>query len=565
MIAFCFSRPISPSSSLLSSAFRNGWCSQPAASSASAAGSSSFRTARANSSSRAAGAAHSIPAFDPVRTGPAASGVGSYAAAQAASEERRRLEQGTYASSSGGSGGSSGGSTRRPVSGGGTSSSPPLSKTEEAQRERRLGSGVTGSDGTGGANGGGYGGVSSSAEDSLAGSTLRLAGRDGPAMNGKSSVSGDGVLVVSSASAGSKESEGQGGEGPAVTEAVPKAQAESPVTKGVVSTTDGGYVSTVQGAHSVAAAGPGESAAAGESRRAVDKEGQHSGDDKSRERGGSEVSSLPPPPSSTTSPSTAQCSATAGGGALAGVASAKPTEAATAAAPGFGIKEDGEGAGKVVCFAGTGEKEGPASNDKPASSAPAPALQESTTDVPHLGRDDFADAKSGTGVLFQPSMPVAQGEVEEQGGFVGGGGGGEGDLSNSAYLGDMDEDELAQESDRLKRESNRAQRDAETVTEEMKEEVRVDASLHPSARYVGVLSLVMCRLCRQSACVRWAQAVGVRHGRLRVCLGFGQRLSTSPSPLEQSSSSFFVYISHCDNARPSSWPAKPRILCFEVP
>ena len=63
---------------------------------------------------------------------------------------------------------------------------------------------------------------------------------------------------------------------------------------------------------------------------------------------------------------------------------------------------------------------------------------------------------------------------EEQGGFRVGGeeddeGGG---LMSSAYLGDMDEDELALESERLKRESNKAQRDAETVTDEMKEEVR---------------------------------------------------------------------------------------------
>eukprot|EP00903_Cladosiphon_okamuranus_P014772 g13687.t1 len=446
---------------------------QPAASSASAAGSSSFHTARANSSSGAP-AAHSIPAFDPVRTGPAASGVGSHAAAQAASEERRRLEESANGSGGGGSIGNGGGSTTRPVPGGGTSLSPPSSKTGQARHERRrLGSGAAGADGAGGADGGGYGGLSSSDEDNLAGSAFRPPGRDGPVMDEKSSVSGDGVLTVSCASAGSKEFEGQGGGGTAISEVGPKAQAESPVTKGVVSTIDGDKCSTDQGARSAATAASGESSAAAavagdESRRAVDEEGQHSGDNKPTERGGSGVSSLPPPPP-TASPYTTQGSATAGEGESAGVASAEPMAAATPAAPRFG-REDGEDEEMAVRFASTGEGEDPTANGKPASAAPA--FGENASDVPPLGGDDFTGTGGGTGVLF-PSMPVAQGMVEEQGGFVGGGGEGGGieGVSSSAYLGGMDEDELARESDRLRRESNRAQRDAETVTEEMKEEV----------------------------------------------------------------------------------------------
>ncbi|CAM9833201.1 unnamed protein product, partial [Ectocarpus sp. 13 AM-2016] len=41
----------------------------------------------------------------------------------------------------------------------------------------------------------------------------------------------------------------------------------------------------------------------------------------------------------------------------------------------------------------------------------------------------------------------------------------------TSHLEGMDEDELEEESEKLKREGNKAQRDAETVTEEMKEEV----------------------------------------------------------------------------------------------
>lgn len=62
-------------------------------------------------------------------------------------------------------------------------------------------------------------------------------------------------------------------------------------------------------------------------------------------------------------------------------------------------------------------------------------------------------------------------KVEEidEGGFAG-------EMGSMSYLGEMDEDELGREADRLKRERNRAQRDAETVTDEMKEEVRMCSS-----------------------------------------------------------------------------------------
>ena len=100
------------------------------------------------------------------------------------------------------------------------------------------------------------------------------------------------------------------------------------------------------------------------------------------------------------------------------------------------------------------------------------------------------DAVAGTAALFQPSLPSDAGSGQQESWptrsagtelgvqettATGGGsdepGGFAGDLLDVAYLGDMDEEELAEESEKLKRESNRAQRDAETVTDEMKEEV----------------------------------------------------------------------------------------------
>lgn len=111
-----------------------------------------------------------------------------------------------------------------------------------------------------------------------------------------------------------------------------------------------------------------------------------------------------------------------------------------------------------------------------------------------LERESGVDAVGGTTALFQPSLPADAGsglrgpssarqmgtengaqETTAIGGGLGGGndeaGGFAGHSLGVAYLGDMDEDELEEESEKLKRESNRAQRDAETVTDEMKEEV----------------------------------------------------------------------------------------------
>lgn len=480
-----------PSSSTLAPflppAFRNCWRSQPAVSSSSAAGSSSFRTARTNSSSRAA--AHSMSPFDPVRTGPAASGVGSHAAAQAASEERRRLEQN-----------GSGSSARRPVSSSGASVSPPSSEPGEGRHEQRPGPRATGTDGGGDGGGGGHGDEAPGEDEDHADAASRPAEPSRPAMKGKSSVSGDDVLAVSHGS-GSKEPDGKEAGGTGVPGTVPKVQTGSPLTKGVVSSTDVNGGSVVRGSHT-AAAGSGDSVEAREDRRDVDQEEQYPAHGASREEaGGSGVSGFSPP-SSTGAPSTAQGSAVGAGGR-------HEAAAAAAAAPGPG-NDIGENAAKVVRFATTEGKQDPAADGKPASPArPAEAI---IGDDPPLRGGDLLDTASGTDVLFQPALPsnasprlpsasssaaaeasgggnrvnggaieaaavpAARGAGEEQGGFVGGGGGGgeggEG-LMSSSYLGDMDEDELAQESDRLKRESNRAQRDAETVTEEMKEEVRL--------------------------------------------------------------------------------------------
>lgn len=65
-----------------------------------------------------------------------------------------------------------------------------------------------------------------------------------------------------------------------------------------------------------------------------------------------------------------------------------------------------------------------------------------------------------------------------------GGAGGEG-WGGMDYLGEMDENELALETEKLRRESHRAQRDAETVTDEMKEEVCLQYPYGAVLREIG--------------------------------------------------------------------------------
>lgn len=83
----------------------------------------------------------------------------------------------------------------------------------------------------------------------------------------------------------------------------------------------------------------------------------------------------------------------------------------------------------------------------------------------------------GTDSLFAPTVPgdtrsgPSRVETAVGGGEIEAAGDGAGAMGTS-YLEGMDEDELEEESEKLKREGNKAQRDAETVTEEMKDEVR---------------------------------------------------------------------------------------------
>ena len=412
--------------------------------------------------------------------------------------EQNATARGAGGSSSGGGGGGSDGGARQPITGGGASLSPPASDPGEGRRERRLGPGATGAGGGGGGGGGGSGDDNGYGEGDAADEDNRADAAYGPTdssparptMGDNSSASGDGDVAASSVSGEGKGAEGKKGGGGGVTGGVPKVHAEPPGTKSTLSSAGGDRGSVLRKA---AAASSEDSGEEREDHGARSKEKGHSGDEVSRERDGNIVSGLPPP-SSMDSPSTAQSSATAGGEGHAAAAGA-------AAAPGPD-KRGGENAAKVVRFATTPEGgEDSATDGNPAS--PGRPAETEADNVPPFGGDDWTDTSYGTDALFQPSMPANaaprppapsssaragagaagggaganNGAIEEQGGFVGGGGGG-GGLSSSSYLGDMDEDELGQESERLKRESNRAQRDAETVTEEMKEEVsceRLDA------------------------------------------------------------------------------------------
>lgn len=76
-------------------------------------------------------------------------------------------------------------------------------------------------------------------------------------------------------------------------------------------------------------------------------------------------------------------------------------------------------------------------------------------------------ATTGGGAAASQTPQEREGQGQRGGGGV--------LVGSSSYLGEMDEDELAEESERLQREGNRAKRDAETVTEEMKDEVRPSA------------------------------------------------------------------------------------------
>ena len=139
--------------------------------------------------------------------------------------------------------------------------------------------------------------------------------------------------------------------------------------------------------------------------------------------------------------------------------------------PNHGAEIDGQNAAATgVALASTGERSG------------------------ELKQEGGVDTEGGTPALFQPSLPgdadsglrqswsarpagTKHGvqETTAIGGELGGGNDEPGGFAEPslgvAYLGDMDEEELEEESEKLKRESNRAQRDAETVTDEMKEEV----------------------------------------------------------------------------------------------
>lgn len=414
----------------------------------------------------------------PIATGPAASGAGSHAAAQAASEERRRLE---------------GGSTRRPEAG---QSRRTLFVEHPQQRGEEIGGG----------RGAAVAAASSESDNPEVTSPPSVKPSDSTTSSGDGLLAPHGKVAAVSSAAEDVEAAkrnrvhetGAGGAGPLTDKESedPREAAGSAVGEERGSTEQGGRRkdgvmldkaavdgSTVRGASSSSGAADASVAASkrllGPSAKTSASDGtKPSTDEKSTTAGtppesGASPPFIPPGPRSRTE--TGDQTAVFGG------SPETRTEARVLARsdPNQGAEDDGENAAatKSAALTSTGERSG------------------------DFEQEGGIDAVDGTTALFQPLLPSDAGGSAARSGqreswsarpagtergalkttAIGEGLGGgidepeefAEDSLGVAYLGDMDEEELAEESEKLKRESNRAQRDAETVTDEMKEEVRV--------------------------------------------------------------------------------------------
>lgn len=410
----------------------------------------------------------------PIATGPAASGAGSHAAAQAASEERRRLE---------------GSSTRRPEAG----QSRRMLFVEHPQRgeEIRRGRGVA------------VAAASSESDNPEVTSPPSVKPSDSTTSSGDTLLAPHGKVTAVSPAAEDVEAAkrnrvhetGAGGAGPLTGEESedPREAAKSAVGGEGVSTEQGGRrkdevmldKATVDGTTVRSASGSSGAVDASEaaSKRLLVPSAKTSASDGTKPSTVEKSTTAGTPPASPPFIPPGPRSRTEPGDQTAVVGGSPETRTGARvlgrSGPNQGAEDDGENAAatKSAALTSTGKRSG------------------------DFEQEGGVDAVDGTTALFQPSLPSdAAGSAARSGqreswsarpaGTVRGvlettaigeglGGGSDEpaefaeDSLGVAYLGGMDEEELEEESEKLKRESNRAQRDAETVTDEMKEEVRV--------------------------------------------------------------------------------------------
>ncbi|CAM9648732.1 unnamed protein product [Ectocarpus fasciculatus] len=433
--------------------------------------------------------ASSVPGTGPrngegstIRTGPAASGVGSHAAAQSASEERRRLETsggstaataaastdiGRHTSGSNAStvvappttNSSSGNDTGRQASG--NNAARPPSPGAGRGRQRR-GAAVDASADLENPKGTtAHPHSESSSRPEIGGEVPAPAGAaaatppaapsgsegntgEGERVGGMGAMAGDGYRDVDNVC--SESSDGERGPGPLVGQNTPAGSSrEAAGAKGPA--TGEGFPPRTDAEES-----KGAEEASGE---AVAVPGPHCATSASSSAG-------PPEPAEDVTTSKENCGESA---ARVGVPAAIPPQAVVV------VAAESRGQGQRDDHDATKVDENACSKGESAADGPTLATREGSPP-----RDDEVGG-GGTDALFAPSVPGDTSLGPSRVGAAAGGGttevigGGAGAMMGTSYLEGMDEDELEEESEKLKREGNKAQRDAETVTEEMKEEV----------------------------------------------------------------------------------------------
>ncbi|CBJ48609.1 DNA repair enzyme [Ectocarpus siliculosus] len=437
----------------------------------SAAGSSSLHRAARTTSASVPGTGPRNGESSTIRTGPAASGVGSHAAAQSASDERRRLEI---------TGGNAGATTTsidigRQTSGSASTAAPTTATTSSSNDNGRQASGDAARPPSPGAGRGRQqrGAAVDAPADPKGTAHPHSESRSRPEIGGELTAPADTAAVTAPAVA--RGSEGKNDEGRGAVGTGNMAEDGYRDVESVFSESDGER----------GPPGPlGQRTPAGVSREAAGARGTATGEGfpprtEAEEPEGAEEASgeavAAPGPGATSASSSASppdpaegvtASKEKGGeSARVGVLpQAIPPRAAAAESLGQGQRggHDATEVDENACAKGEPVAEGPTSATRKYS--------------PPRGNDGDEVGGGGTDSLFAPSVRGDTRPGPSRVGTAAGGGGieangdGEGVMGTS-YLEGMDEDELEEESEKLKREGNKAQRDAETVTEEMKEEV----------------------------------------------------------------------------------------------
>ncbi|CAM9623755.1 unnamed protein product [Ectocarpus sp. 6 AP-2014] len=435
----------------------------------SAAGPSSLHRAARTTSASVPGTGPRNGESSTIRTGPAASGVGSHAAAHSASDERRRLEI---------TGGNTGATTTsidigRQTSGSASTAAPTTATTTSSNDNGRQASGdAARPPSPGGGRGRQQRGAAVDAPADPKGTAHpHSESRSRPEIGGELPAPADTAAVTALAVA--RGSEGKSDEGRRAVGTGIMAEDGYRDVESVFSESDGER----------GPPGPlGQRTPAGVSREAAGARGTATGEGfpprtEAEEPEGAEEASgeavAAPGPGATSASSSASSPDPAEGVTA---SKEKGGESARVGVPPQAIPPRAAAAESL----GEGQRGGHDATevDENACAKGEPVAEGPTSATRKYSPPDDGDGVGGGGTdsLFAPSVPGDTRPGPSRVGTAAGGGGieangdGEGVMGTS-YLEGMDEDELEEESEKLKREGNKAQRDAETVTEEMKEEV----------------------------------------------------------------------------------------------